>query len=151
MPCEGYADPIMNDGPRFHSNMPVSELTERVTRAIEASDVSSTPSVAETTDGATITKMSRPSTGPLLHAGARGKLDSQGDQTHGHRMMAQNLGRGYVRKQETFSPTNFAILSSIFSDTRPQQWQGVGSHLGAKKGINTPFLKQSPRPTSPSR
>ena len=51
MPHEGYADPIMNDGPRFHSDMPVSELTECVTRAIEASDVSSTPLVVETTDG----------------------------------------------------------------------------------------------------
>ena len=53
MPYEGYADPITNDGPRFHSNMPVSELTEHVTRAIEASDVSSTPLDAETTDGVT--------------------------------------------------------------------------------------------------
>ena len=59
MPHEGYADPVTNDGPGFHSNMPVSELTKRVTRAIEASDVSSTPSVAETADGATITKMGR--------------------------------------------------------------------------------------------
>ena len=39
MPHEGYADPVMNDGPRFHSDMPVSELTEHVTRAIEASDI----------------------------------------------------------------------------------------------------------------
>ena len=46
MSHEGYADPVMNDGPRFHSNVPVSELTERVTRAIEASDVSSAPLVA---------------------------------------------------------------------------------------------------------
>ena len=46
MPHEGYADPIMNDGPRFHSNMPVSELTERITRAIEASDVSWAPPIA---------------------------------------------------------------------------------------------------------
>ena len=40
MPQEGYADPIMNDGPGFHSITPVSELTVRVTqaRAIEASD-----------------------------------------------------------------------------------------------------------------
>ena len=40
MPHEGYVDPIMNDGPEFHSIIPVSELTERVTqaRAIEASD-----------------------------------------------------------------------------------------------------------------
>ena len=51
MPYEGYADPVTNDGPRFLSNVPISELTERVTRAIEASDVSSTPLVAETTDG----------------------------------------------------------------------------------------------------
>ena len=58
MPCEGYADPVMNDGPRFHSNMPISELTEHDTRAIEASDVSSTPPVAETADRVTITKMS---------------------------------------------------------------------------------------------
>ena len=53
MPHEGYADPITNDGPRFHLNMPVSELTEHVTRAIEASDVSSAPPVVETTDGVT--------------------------------------------------------------------------------------------------
>ena len=69
MPHEGYANPITNDGPIFHSNMPVSELTERVTRAIEASDVSSTPMVVETVDGATIAKMSRPSTEPLLVRG----------------------------------------------------------------------------------
>ena len=48
MPCEGYTDPIMNDGPRFHLDMPISELTERNTQAIEASDVSSTPPVVKT-------------------------------------------------------------------------------------------------------
>ena len=58
MPHEGYADPVTNDEPGFHSDMPVSELAEHVTRAIEASDVSSTPPVAETTDGVTITKTS---------------------------------------------------------------------------------------------
>ena len=83
MPHEGYADPVTNDGPRFYSNIPVSELTERDTRAIEASDVSSTPSIAETADGVTITKTSRPSIGPLLCVGAQGKLDSQGDRTCG--------------------------------------------------------------------
>ena len=45
MTHEGYAEPITNDGPGFHSNVPISELTERVTRAIEASDVSSAPPV----------------------------------------------------------------------------------------------------------
>ena len=53
MSHEGYADPVTNDGPGFHSNVPVSELTERVTRAIEASDVSSAPPVVETADGVT--------------------------------------------------------------------------------------------------
>ena len=75
MPHEGYADPVTNDGPRFHSNVPISELTEHVTRAIEASDVSSTPPVAKTTDRGMITKMSRPSIGSPLRVGARGKLD----------------------------------------------------------------------------
>ena len=98
MPYEGYANPLMNNGPGFHSNMPISELTECVTRAIEASDISSTPPVVETTDGATITKTSRPSIRPLLRVGAREKLDSQGDRMHGRRTMAQILGRGYVRK-----------------------------------------------------
>ena len=50
MPHEGYADPITNDGPRFHSNVPVIKLTEHVTRAIEASVISSAPPVTETKD-----------------------------------------------------------------------------------------------------
>ena len=45
MPHEGYADPVTKDGSGFHSNVPVSELTERVTRAIKASDASSAPPV----------------------------------------------------------------------------------------------------------
>ena len=45
--------PLVDDGPEFHSNMPVSELTERNTRAIEASVISSAPLVAETEDGVT--------------------------------------------------------------------------------------------------
>ena len=76
MPHEGYADPVKNDRPGFHSDMPVSELTEHDTRAIEASDVSSTPPVMKTADRVMITKMSQPSTGPPLHMGARGELDS---------------------------------------------------------------------------
>ena len=114
MPHEGYADPITNDGPGFHLDMTISELTKRDTQAIDASDVSSTPPVAETADGVTITKMSRPSTGPPLRVAARGKLDSQGDRMRSRRTMARILGRGYVQKlritflkQETLSPTSF--------------------------------------------
>ena len=58
MPHEGYVNPIMNDGPKFHSAMPVRNLTKRDTRAIEASDVGSTPPVAEIVDGVMITKTS---------------------------------------------------------------------------------------------
>ena len=78
MPHEGFADPITSDGTRFHSNMPVSELTEHVTRAIKASGVNSTPPIAKTVDGAIVTKMSRPLTESLPCAGAQGRLDLQG-------------------------------------------------------------------------
>ena len=98
MPHEGYADPVTNDGPGFHLDMPVSELTKRDTRAIETSDDSSTPPVVETADRVTITKTSRPSTEPPLCAGARGKLDSQGDRMRSRRTMARILGRGYEQK-----------------------------------------------------
>ena len=45
--------PSADDGPGFHLNMNVSELTERDTRAIEASVISSTPVIVETEDGVT--------------------------------------------------------------------------------------------------
>ena len=47
-----------DDGPGFHMNVPVSELIERNTRAVEASVVSSAPLVVETEDG--VTHESRP-------------------------------------------------------------------------------------------
>ena len=53
MPHEGFTDPVTSDGTGFHSNIPVSELTECDTRAIEASVVSSAPLVAETEDEVT--------------------------------------------------------------------------------------------------
>ena len=58
MPHEGFADPVTSDETGFRLNMPISDLTKRVTQAMEASDVNSTPLVAETTGGATVTKMS---------------------------------------------------------------------------------------------
>jgi hypothetical protein len=68
MPHGGYADPIMNDGPGFHSDMPVSELTEHDTRPIEASVINSTPLVAETVDGV----MHKTWLTPIEPNGARG-------------------------------------------------------------------------------
>ena len=68
MPYEGYTNPVTNDEPGFHSNIPNSELTERVTRAIKASDISSTPPVMETTDG--VMHETRPT--PIKRNEARG-------------------------------------------------------------------------------
>ena len=42
--------PSANDEPKFHTNVPVSELIERDTRVVEASVVSAAPSVVETED-----------------------------------------------------------------------------------------------------
>ena len=68
MPQEGYADPVTNNEPKFHSDIPIRELIERVTRAIEANDVSSTPPIAETMDG--VTHETRPT--PTEPNGAQG-------------------------------------------------------------------------------
>ena len=43
--------PSANDGPGFHTNVPVSELIERDTRAVEASIVYSAPPIAKIEDG----------------------------------------------------------------------------------------------------
>jgi len=60
--------PSANDGPRFHTNIPVSELIERDTRAIETSIVNSTPPIAKTEDG--VTRETQPT--PIRPQGARG-------------------------------------------------------------------------------
>ena len=60
--------PSTNDRPRFHSDVPVSELTERNTRAIMASVVSLAPLVVEIMDG--VTYKTRPT--PTKPNGARG-------------------------------------------------------------------------------
>ena len=44
---------LANDGPGFHTNVPISELIERDTRAIEASVINSAPPVVKTKDGVT--------------------------------------------------------------------------------------------------
>ena len=75
MPYEGYADPVTNEEPGFHSNMPDSELTERVTRAIEASDVSLAPPVVETVDGV----LHENSTNPYRAQRGSGRLAPQHD------------------------------------------------------------------------
>ena len=68
MPHEGFADPITSDGTGFRLNMPVSELIECDTRAIEASVVISAPPVVKTEDG--VTHETWPT--PIKPHGARG-------------------------------------------------------------------------------
>ena len=60
MPPEGFANLVMSDGTGFCSNIPVNELIKSVTRAVEASDVASTPPVVKTADGAIVTKRADP-------------------------------------------------------------------------------------------
>ena len=60
MPLEGFVDPVIGNGTRFCLNMPASELAEHVTRAIKLSGVNSSPLVAKTMDGATVTKQADP-------------------------------------------------------------------------------------------
>ena len=43
--------PSANDGSGFHTNIPISELIERDTRAVEASVVNSALPATETEDG----------------------------------------------------------------------------------------------------
>ena len=58
----------LDDRLGFHTNVLISELIERNTRAIEASVVSSAPLVVETEDG--VTRETRPA--PIRPRGARG-------------------------------------------------------------------------------
>ena len=52
--------PSTNDGSGFHTNIPVSELIEHDTQAIEASIVNSAPPVVETEDRVTRENMADP-------------------------------------------------------------------------------------------
>ena len=53
MECHMRAPPTLsaNDGPRFHSNIPVNELIERDIRAVKASVVYSAPLITKIEDG----------------------------------------------------------------------------------------------------
>ena len=91
MPHEGYADPVKNDGPEFYSNMPISELAERVTREIKASDISSAPPVAETMDG--VTHGTRPTpTKPNGAQGLRSPDTDSGNQSIAKVTSGTNMG-----------------------------------------------------------
>ena len=71
MSQEGYANPVMNDGPGFRSDVPVRELTESVARAIEASDVSSAPLVARNHGRGNAQNSNRPLPSPIGLRGSR--------------------------------------------------------------------------------
>ena len=83
MSHEGSAEPVTNDGPGFHSNIPVSKLTDRITRAIEATNVSSAPSIVKTTDG-------------VMHETRPTPTEPNGPQVARHRLgkSTDRVGRG---------------------------------------------------------
>ena len=60
--------PSADDGPKFHSNMPISELIEHDTRAVEARVINSAPLVVNTKDGV----MHKTWLTPMRPQGARG-------------------------------------------------------------------------------
>ena len=72
MSQEGYANPVTNDGPGFHSITPVSELTELVfepERSGQATKLS--PSGCEEPDGVTHNTHIDPHEGPIGLGGSR--------------------------------------------------------------------------------
>jgi len=74
MPQEGYADPVMNDRPRFRSITPVSELTELVfepERSGQATKLS--PSGCEEPDGVAQNDSHQPHEGPTRLGGSNAK------------------------------------------------------------------------------
>ena len=118
MPHEGYVEPIMNDGPRFHSNVPISELTEHITRAIEASDVSLAPPVVKTADGV----MHETQPNPF-----RAQRSSGAKASH----MWLNASQRSVLRHEA------AVASFNMSNDRP------GFEGQPMKGLRPPRIKQS--------
>ena len=121
MPHKGYANLVMNDGPGFHSDVPVSELTECVTWATKASDVSSAPPVAETTDG--VMHGTRPTpTEPNEALGLRSSDTDSKNQPISQVAGGTNMG-GHPERQS-------AALGKEYQDAQPPTDSPVGCRLG---------------------
>ena len=83
-------------------------------------------------------KMSRPLIRPLLHEGARGKLDSQGDRTHSHR---------------TTDPVGVKIRKDLFRPTKSHGYTPEGSDLDERESPSPDHAvgdKRRPRPSESS-
>ena len=95
MPQEGYADPITNDGPRFCSITPVSELTELVFEP-ERSGLATklSPSSCEEPDGVTHTNSHRPPRRPDRARGHKPKTLGPRLRTHVDRIYDIRLRLG---------------------------------------------------------
>ena len=152
MTHEGYADPVTKNGPGFHSNVPVSELTERVTRAIEASDVSSAPPIAETADR--VMHGTRPTpTEPKRAQGLRSPDVDLGKSTDCVGRGRDKHGRT-PRTVETQESTALEKSTKIFS-LQPTHQSDAGSeatltgcaraHPLTKRKIPQTILLESPR------
>ena len=99
-----------------------------------------TPPVAKTMDGVIITEARRSSTGPPLHAGARGKWDAQGDRTRGHRTTDPH---GDQKSGKTFSnPPKSHGHTRKGSDLDERESSSLEQAVGNKR---------RPRPSESSR
>ena len=154
MPHEGYANPVMNDGPGFHSNMPVNELTERVTRAIEASNISSAPSVVETMDGVTHRTRSAP-TKPNGARVLRSPDTDSGNQPTTLVVSGTNMGKHPERQSAALGESTKML--SLQPTHQPDTGSGatpVGA-LACTRGQNRKFPRRqdekSPRRFYPNR
>ena len=96
----GLCQPCHKQWDRIPFEHPYYRAHQAITRAIEASNVASTPPVAKTANGVTVTKTSRPLTESPPCAGARGRSDLQRNRTYGRRTIAKILRKEYVRIQE---------------------------------------------------
>ena len=79
-----------------------------------------------------ITKMSRPLTGPVLRVGARGKLDSQGDRTHGHMMTADRSDPRGLESRKIF-PTSRILR--LHAPRRPIVTKGNRRPTMTRRGL----------------
>ena len=92
--------PSPNDGSRFHMDIPVSELIERDTRAIEASVIDFTPLIAKTEDGVTRKNTADPHQtlkGSWARAGSRDR-GSKADPRRVRSRPASNKSQGRKRR-----------------------------------------------------
>ena len=96
-----------------------------------------------------ITKTSRPSTRPLLRAGAQGKLDSQGDRTCGRSTTTDRMDPRDQNQEKSFRPPeSYGYMPLRRPITIKENRHPTRTHLGLQKegqGPQSPIRKSLQR------